>query len=111
LEASGYVAGASAGTDGDDGEADDAATYSDDKFSKAVAPYSASVWQICCKVGDVVTKGQVLMVLEAMKMETPVLATAAGVVVKVAAKQAQLVPRSRVLVIMDTAQALAAAAD
>ena len=31
-----------------------------------------------CKVGDVVSKGQVVVVLEAMKMEYPVTAPAAG---------------------------------
>ncbi len=31
-----------------------------------------------CKVGDVVSKGQVVVVLEAMKMEYPITAPAAG---------------------------------
>ena len=34
--------------------------------------------QVKCKVGDVVSKGQVVVVLEAMKMEYPVTATGAG---------------------------------
>ena len=34
--------------------------------------------QVKCKVGDVVSKGQVVVVLEAMKMEYPVTAPAAG---------------------------------
>lgn len=34
--------------------------------------------QVKCKVGDVVNKGQVVVVLEAMKMEYPVTAPAAG---------------------------------
>ena len=67
-----------------------------------LAPYTASVWEICCKPGDAVAEGQQLMVLEAMKMETPVMSSVAGTVVKVAAKQHQLMPRSSVLVIVDT---------
>ncbi len=34
--------------------------------------------QVKCKVGDVVSKGEVIVVLEAMKMEYPVTAPAAG---------------------------------
>jgi len=34
--------------------------------------------QVKCKVGDTVTKGQVVVVLEAMKMEYPITAPAAG---------------------------------
>lgn len=34
--------------------------------------------QVKCKVGDTVSKGQVVVVLEAMKMEYPITAPAAG---------------------------------
>ena len=34
--------------------------------------------QVKCKVGDIVSKGQVVVVLEAMKMEYPIAAPAAG---------------------------------
>lgn len=34
--------------------------------------------QVKCKVGDIVSKGQVVVVLEAMKMEYPITAPAAG---------------------------------
>lgn len=43
--------------------------------------------QVKCKVGDVVSKGQVLVVLEAMKMEYPINAPVAG--------QVGLIPSAR----------------
>ncbi|WP_037606033.1 urea carboxylase [Streptacidiphilus rugosus] len=45
------------------------------------AEFAASVWQLNVAVGDVVTAGQQLVALEAMKMEAPVHAPIAGVVV------------------------------
>jgi biotin carboxyl carrier protein len=44
------------------------------------APMVGKVWEIQCKVGDKVQEEDVLIVLEAMKMEIPVVAPSAGVV-------------------------------
>ena len=44
------------------------------------APMVGKVFQIQCKVGDKVEEEQVLIVLEAMKMEIPVESPAAGTV-------------------------------
>ncbi len=45
-----------------------------------VAPLAGSVARINVEVGDVIEAGQVLLVLEAMKMETELTAPAAGTV-------------------------------
>lgn len=45
-----------------------------------VSPMSGLVLRIPVKVGDTVTAGQEVIVLEAMKMETPVAASASGTV-------------------------------
>jgi urea carboxylase len=44
----------------------------------ALAPFAASVWKVTVEVGDPVAEGDVLAVVEAMKMETRLLAPAAG---------------------------------
>jgi len=47
------------------------------------APFSSNVWQVNVAVGDDVVAGQALIALEAMKMETVVVAPADGVVTRV----------------------------
>jgi acetyl-CoA carboxylase biotin carboxyl carrier protein len=42
------------------------------------APVTGSVWKIECAVGDEVAEGDVLVILESMKMEIPVEAEADG---------------------------------
>ncbi|WP_062135655.1 5-oxoprolinase/urea amidolyase family protein [Demequina aestuarii] len=46
----------------------------------AVAPFMANVWKVSVSVGDRVARGDVVAVLEAMKMEAPVTASVGGVV-------------------------------
>ena len=61
-------------------------------------------------VGDVVTKGQPLVVVEAMNMEQPMLAPRDGVVAKVACTVGQLVDGGYELVVLQKVQAGAAEA-
>lgn len=49
----------------------------------AASPLAAAVWKVEVRPGDTVEAGQVLVVLEAMKMETPVTAPQAGRVLKI----------------------------
>ncbi len=60
--------------------------------SKVLAPLPGTIFTIDVKEGDVVAKGDKLMVLEAMKMENSILAEKAGTVntIKVATGQAVL---------------------
>ena len=55
------------------------------------SPLGASVWQVLVKDGQVVSEGQTLAVLEAMKMESPVPSPRAGRVVHIACRPGQLV--------------------
>ena len=52
----------------------------DDRMPVVKSEVAGSAWKIDVAVGDVVEEGQVLMILEAMKMEIPVEAPTAGTV-------------------------------
>jgi len=47
------------------------------------APFGGMLWSWAVAEGDVVKAGQVIAVIEAMKMESPVLASASGTVRRV----------------------------
>jgi 3-methylcrotonyl-CoA carboxylase alpha subunit len=65
-----------------------------------VAPMPGKVIQVIVQAGDHVTSGDTLMVLEAMKMETRLLAEAAGIVEAVHVKGGDLVNGGQVLAVM-----------
>ena len=60
-------------------------------MERVEAPVTGSVWKVECAVGDVVQEGDVLVILESMKMEIPVESPVAGTVVEV-----KVVPDSQV---------------
>ena len=64
------------------------------------AHITGTVWKIEVKEGDSVTEGQVLVILESMKMEMPVEAPSAGKVEKIACAEAQAVNEGDVLVVL-----------
>ena len=74
------------------------ATATHDGSSELSAPMPGQVRAIYVNKGDHVTKGQVLAVLEAMKMEIRLQAPFEGVVSAVDAKVGQTVEREQVLV-------------
>ena len=55
------------------------------------SPLPGVILQVNCKVGDTVKRGQNLLVLEAMKMEKPLLAPRAGTVTSLSIKQGDTV--------------------
>jgi acetyl-CoA carboxylase biotin carboxyl carrier protein len=62
------------------------------------AHITGTVWKIEVKVGDTVTEGQTLVILESMKMEMPLEAPGAGKVEQIHVKEAQAVNEGDVLV-------------
>ena len=62
------------------------------------AHITGTVWKIEVKVGDAVTEGQTVVILESMKMEMPVESPAAGKVTAVLVKEGQAVEEGAPLV-------------
>ena len=62
------------------------------------ADIAANVWQVHAEVGQAVTTGQELMILESMKMEIPIEAPVDGIVTAVSVAPGDVVKRGEVLV-------------
>ena len=67
-----------------------------------LAPMPGLVLRVLAEVGAVVTAGQPLLVLEAMKMEQTVSAPASGVVAELRAKAGEQVSTGQVLAVLET---------
>jgi propionyl-CoA carboxylase alpha chain len=70
-----------------------------------LAPMPGLVRRVLVEVGAVVTAGQPLLVLEAMKMEQTVAAPAAGVVAELRAKAGEQVAAGQILAVVETSTA------
>jgi propionyl-CoA carboxylase alpha chain len=77
----------------------------------AVAPMPGGVVRVAVAAGDPVTAGQVLVVLEAMKMEHAVNASFDGIVTLVSVAEGDQVETGRVLVVVDNTQNETAGSD
>jgi acetyl-CoA carboxylase biotin carboxyl carrier protein len=63
---------------------------------------TGTVWKIETNVGDTVSEGDVLMIIESMKMEIPVLATEDGEIVEFTVEEGQPVSEGQVVVVLET---------
>jgi acetyl-CoA carboxylase biotin carboxyl carrier protein len=59
------------------------------------------VWRIECAIGDEVAEGDVLVVLESMKMEMPVETEDAGTVCEIRCEEGQAVHEGDTLVVLE----------
>lgn len=62
---------------------------------------TGSVWKITSKPGDSVASGDVLMILESMKMEIPVLPEDDGVIMEVLVIEGQAISEGQVVAILE----------
>lgn len=65
------------------------------------AHITGTVWKIEVKPGDQVEEGQVVVILESMKMEMPVEAPSAGKVASIAVTEGQAVDEGATLVVLE----------
>ncbi len=65
------------------------------------SPVSGNLWQVNVKVGDEVREGDVLVVLESMKMEIPVVAACSGVVSQVRVQPGSQVRAGQCVVVLE----------
>ena len=61
------------------------------------AHITGTVWKIEKKVGDTVAEGDVVVILESMKMEMPVEAPGAGTIATITCKEGEAVDEGKVL--------------
>jgi len=69
--------------------------------SEIVAPMGGKVIDVKVKVGDAVNEGDEVVILEAMKMELPIVAEAAGTVKEVKCGNGDTVEAEGVLVVLE----------
>jgi acetyl-CoA carboxylase biotin carboxyl carrier protein len=69
-------------------------------MADVAAHITGTVWKIEVKVGQQVSAGDTLVILESMKMEMPVEATEGGTVAEIRCKESQPVNEGDVLVVL-----------
>ena len=62
---------------------------------------TGTVWKIEVKVGDEVSDGDTLMILESMKMEIPVISTEDGKVAEILVKEEDPVAEGQAVVVIE----------
>lgn len=62
---------------------------------------TGTVWQVNCQVGDTVEGGDVLMIVESMKMEIPVITEDGGVVKEILLQKKDAVAEGQVVAILE----------
>ncbi len=64
---------------------------------------TGNVWKVETAIGATVAEGDVLLVLESMKMEIPVEAPAAGTVAELLVREEDAVTEDQLLAVLETA--------
>jgi biotin carboxyl carrier protein len=68
---------------------------------EVLAPLAGNIWQVVVDVGDAVEEDDELIIIEAMKMETPVFSPCEGTVKEIKVKKADKVEEDDVLVVIE----------
>lgn len=65
------------------------------------APITGTVISVEVKVGDTVEEGDVILYIESMKMENPILAPVAGTIAEIRVSKEQVVETGNVLAVIE----------
>ena len=68
---------------------------------EVLAEMVANVWKVLVSKGDEVSEGDTLVILESMKMEIPVEATASGTVTEVSVNEGGVVQEGDVIAVIE----------
>jgi biotin carboxyl carrier protein len=68
---------------------------------RVIAEMVGNVWKVLVAQGDPVRDGDVVVILESMKMEIPIAATVSGTVSQVAVAEGEIVQEGDLLVAID----------
>lgn len=66
------------------------------------APVTGAVWKVECAVGDQLEQGQVIMIIESMKMEIPIEAEEAGTILELKVAEGDSVEEDQVVCLIET---------
>jgi acetyl-CoA carboxylase biotin carboxyl carrier protein len=73
----------------------------EEQLPNVEAHITGTVWKVECEVGQEVTEGDTLVILESMKMEMPVEAEDDGKVSKIVCEEGQSVSEGETLVVLE----------
>src|SRR3954451_19448479 len=68
-----------------------------------VSPLQGNVWKVPAKEGDTVEEGQIITIIEAMKMENEITAHKAGVIEKLAIKEGEAISSGALIAVIKSA--------
>ena len=71
-------------------------------MANVIAPMAGSVWKVVAKENDEVKRGDVLIILESMKMEIPVEAGEDGVLVQLNVQEGDFVQEEDVIAVIQS---------
>ena len=63
---------------------------------------TGSVWKIRMQAGDAAAEGDIVMIMESMKMEIPVVVEDAGVLKEILVKEGESVAEGQTVALLDT---------
>ena len=70
-------------------------------MTEVKAELVGNVWKVVAKAGDKVEEDDILVILESMKMEIPVVAPRAGTVKEILVKETEVVREGQVLAVLE----------